>query len=702
MLILKELQLLNFLSHSKTIIKFKKNQQILLDGKSGSGKSSITESLIWVLYNRGRSDSKSLIKKGATKTSVTVILVDNEDPKISYSITRNITNKGKHDFDILQKEGKVFKPLKVSGLKNTQEYLEQKILHSSYLLFVNSICYPQNNIESFVFQTAEKKKDILLEIIGAAQYDEYLKKAKEKFSEQKLLKTVAETSIDSTNYFINNDKKPASHLKEYENEDKKLQEEIKIVESKIKELEEKKIEYVEKKALLEGKKDKSLELTKTIIEKKEKLEELNEKYIELSNIDITLLEKKVEQLNKVKEQLKEIETERDEYIKWNTETTKLIQQAPVNTGYDKTIEKLNEKIIGIMNEEIEICPEIKKKCPILEDKQRELIESTQKELKDATTAHNAYQEASKEHIVRLDAMGTKQPVSNNLLDNLRSSIINLEPFKKQLIEAKSKEEIIKQIGKELGKIKSEINVLLEGKAKQDREISEEMEEVKKSVKINDDIIIYTDQKNELQIKQTHNDGLLTGAQLAEKRIKELEEKLKELKKEFGKVSGNIDSLELIKGAFGPNGIRAIMIDYVIPQLEDKINDILAKLSDFRVRLDTQKSGIDKEIVLEGMFINVINEQGEESDFSNFSGGERIKIITAVSEALSEIQQMGFRIIDELFVGLDDESIDSFVQVMLTLQERFSQLICISHIDRIKELFEDKIMVTKVNGNSLIN
>jgi len=415
-----------------------------------------------------------------------------------------------------------------------------------------------------------------------------------------------------------------------------------------------------------------------------------------------LLEKKVEQLNKVKEQLKEIETERDEYIKWNTETTKLIQQAPVNTGYDKTIEKLNEKIIGIMNEEIEICPEIKKKCPILEDKQRELIESTQKELKDATTAHNAYQEASKEHIVRLDAMGTKQPVSNNLLDNLRSSIINLEPFKKQLIEAKSKEEIIKQIGKELGKIKSEINVLLEGKAKQDREISEEMEEVKKSVKINDDIIIYTDQKNELQIKQTHNDGLLTGAQLAEKRIKELEEKLKELKKEFGKVSGNIDSLELIKGAFGPNGIRAIMIDYVIPQLEDKINDILAKLSDFRVRLDTQKSGIDKEIVLEGMFINVINEQGEESDFSNFSGGERIKIITAVSEALSEIQQMGFRIIDELFVGLDDESIDSFVQVMLTLQERFSQLICISHIDRIKELFEDKIMVTKVNGNSLIN
>jgi len=58
------------------------------------------------------------------------------------------------------------------------------------------------------------------------------------------------------------------------------------------------------------------------------------------------------------------------------------------------------------------------------------------------------------------------------------------------------------------------------------------------------------------------------------------------------------------------------------------------------------------------------------------------------------------VLDELFIGLDEESTEKFVEVMTTLQERFNQLICISHLRNIKDMFDETLMITKVNGVSL--
>jgi len=160
-------------------------------------------------------------------------------------------------------------------------------------------------------------------------------------------------------------------------------------------------------------------------------------------------------------------------------------------------------------------------------------------------------------------------------------------------------------------------------------------------------------------------------------------------------------LKLLKGAFSPNGIKAMVIDYVLPRLEDKINNILGQVSDFRIQLDTQKKGIGEDTVLEGLFINIFNESGEQLDFQNYSGGQKLKISVAIAEGLASIQQCGFRIFDETFIGLDAETIESFSDVLLRLQQNVNQLICISHIQNIKDLFEDKITVKRINGTSNI-
>jgi exonuclease SbcC len=182
MIILKKIHLKNFLSHSDTILELKENEKLLLDGKSGAGKSSIIDSLVWALYGRGRSENRSLIKKGKKYTSISVLLSCNN---IIYNVTRSITNTGKHDLLVTYKKatGKRFLPVEASGIKNLQEYIEKQILHSSYLLFLNSIIYPQDNVDNFVKQSAARRKEIILEIVNASDYDKYYEKAKDKVRE---------------------------------------------------------------------------------------------------------------------------------------------------------------------------------------------------------------------------------------------------------------------------------------------------------------------------------------------------------------------------------------------------------------------------------------------------------------------------------------------------------------------------------------
>ena len=102
-----------------------------------------------------------------------------------------------------------------------------------------------------------------------------------------------------------------------------------------------------------------------------------------------------------------------------------------------------------------------------------------------------------------------------------------------------------------------------------------------------------------------------------------------------------------------------------------------------------------------MFINIFNELGEQFEFGSYSGGEKLKITVAISEALASLQKCGFRIFDELFIGLDEESTEHFAVVMDQLQEKFKQILCISHLRNIKDLFDKKVEIIKINGASKV-
>lgn len=703
MLILKELQLNNFLSHSKGVLEFREGQKLLIDGVSGSGKSSIPEAIIWCLYGKGRTDrNMSLIKKGQKEAKVSLELIDDEEKGRHYLIERSISNRNKHSLSVQTKGNgeKKFAPIKVKGIKEVQAHLEDKILHSSYLLFINSIVYPQDNAENFVRQTAAKRKDLLLEIINATTYDDYLKRSKEVIGQTKTALEVVEARIKDHKTILETEKINVKKLAETKKEKADMEKALKLFNIEYKEVEVQVNKIEEQKRKLKVNEDALASFEIQISGGEEKLKKINERIVELEKVDISKLEEKVKELEEARKTLKGLDNLRKAHLQWQEEVNKINAEAPPsNSIYELEIENLNQKIVKIMTTDIEKCPELDKACPIIEANQNKEAELLKKSLATATDGQLLWEEGCKKHIERLEALGPAPVYSQISIASTEQKITELEPFEKELLEAKSSQDIIKGLQEDADTITQSQGRLIKGSADIKKDI--EATKVEDNNALQEKFASMKTDKEAFVMRGSNLDAMITVGEKSAEKVTEYKEKLKELAANTDEMKEQLDALKMVKEAFGPLGIKTMVIDYVLPQLEDKINNVLSQLSDFRIRLDTQKSGLGKDTIVEGLFINIINDMGEEYDFDNYSGGERLKIIVAISEALAEIQKIGFRVLDELFIGLDLESTEDFTKVMAELQERFSQILCISHLRTIKDIFNEKITLVKTNGDSKI-
>lgn len=708
MIILKKIKLFNFLSHESTEIEFKEDQKLLIDGDSGSGKSAIVEAIIWGLYGKGRSDNRSLIKRGKKSLTVTLILndIDKEGGLTSYVVKRSVTSTGKHDLSISEqdKKGKMT-PIKVSGIKNVQEHLEKEILHSSYLLFINSIAHPQDNVENFVKQTAAKRKDIILEIINATDYDEYHEKAKDKLKEFEIEDGKVDTNIEGLNFLITQNNEKAKELPKWEENAKELTKELKTLKARTEELNQRLIKVNIAHTKVEEKEKQLTFAENKVIDLKQTVNILNKQLIELDGSKIKELQEYVKDLDIFKEKVEDLKKLQKAAAEWNEKMLELTKEQPVGRNFDDEIKEVNEQIIALMSEKTDTleCPKCGFEIDALKQDREIRIGKLTELLNEKNKQRDDYAEQYSLYLNKVEAQGKKPIFHISELKALEITLHNKQESKivlDQLIHSASNkkqtlEEDLKKANKELTDIEKEIATTTT-ELEPLKNLAGHKEHTENELEINKNDIANAERNKNFNLEW------LTDAKTAKKNVENNTKKLEGYSKEKTELDKKIEAMKLLKEAFGSKGLKAIIIDYVIPKLEDKINDILSKLSDFRIRLDTQKEGVTEDTVLEGLFISIFNEHGEEFDFDNYSGGERLKIIVAISEALSEIQNISFRILDELFIGLDENSTEKFAEVITSLQERFNQLICISHLRNIKDIFHDRLMVTKQNGTSRIN
>jgi exonuclease SbcC len=708
MILLKSLRLLNFLSYEKTTINFKEKENILIDGASGSGKSSLIDAIVWCLYGEGRVGGKDLIRNGQEEASVDLTLrmlpdVDSKgEGEKEYTITRRITRSGKHTIGLYMDDKGSRVSLPFSGIKESQAFISDTLVGANYELFVNSVAYIQGAKESFVNQNSTRRKELLLEIVKAGTYDKMYDKAREQLqacgstiamhrTHEQLLQDISEklkTEITGKEDFTKNIKEAKEDLIGLEEIKIKTEEEvskIKVAGEKIDLLKTNQERIIQRHREKEIERDKKCEMLTKVNQWREVVKKRPE-------VEATLKEmtEKLEHTIRFITDLNEKQIKKQEIIASIPRYPNLNEQKRIETHLERLAE--NPKCPAEDN-----CPyygskktEIKKlKKELEEEKQKDedtikLIEELQEKAKQVDTSPLMMQTAIK------DALESEVMEQKYKLDEITK-------IEKDITESEHLNDEISELTIEIMHLNGENNDVLEQIRKEESlldagyvfEVEGRLDKIEARIKLDTETIINGEKYLEVYSEK-------------EKQIQENDDKIEVIQRQITQSAEVERKLELIKDAFGKKGLQTIVIDYMLPKLEDRTNAILSKMSDFSIRMDTQKPNATGDGVSEGLFITIINPLGLELDYDSFSGGEKLKISVAISEALATLQKVGFRLFDEVFVGLDTNSTENFVAVLEELNKDFNQILCISHLEEIKDLYEKKITVTKANNISTIS
>jgi len=215
-------------------------------------------------------------------------------------------------------------------------------------------------------------------------------------------------------------------------------------------------------------------------------------------------------------------------------------------------------------------------------------------------------------------------------------------------------------------------------------------------------------------------------------VEELEKQRSHLSEETGRLRERLDHCKRIKaqinkqmkarnlaekdrltfndlaGAFGRNGIQAMIIETAIPQIQDEANEMLFRLTDgsLSLRFDLTEGRIDHNTgnPSEQLEIRVSDEMGTRS-YETFSGGESFRINFAIRIALSKLlanrsgAPLPILFIDEGFGSQDEIGQDRLKEAINFIRNDFEKILVITHIEEIKDSFPTRIEVEKTPSGS---
>ncbi len=215
-------------------------------------------------------------------------------------------------------------------------------------------------------------------------------------------------------------------------------------------------------------------------------------------------------------------------------------------------------------------------------------------------------------------------------------------------------------------------------------------------------------KDEADLKLKSSQRALWQAESNLKRCEELAEE-KKLKLAALNEAANQKSVygELAE-AFGKKGLQALIIDTVLPELEDESNKLLGGMSDGRmsVRFETIRDS-KKGDAIETLDLKISDESGVRS-YELFSGGEAFRVNFAVRVALSKLlarrsgAALKTLIIDEGFGSQDGAGRERLVDAIRSIEKDFERVLVISHIQELKDVFPVRIDITKTANGSTIS
>ena len=240
------------------------------------------------------------------------------------------------------------------------------------------------------------------------------------------------------------------------------------------------------------------------------------------------------------------------------------------------------------------------------------------------------------------------------------------------------------------------------------ELSEIEGKISKESGTDDEIRAIQIKIEEIRTKHSQVTSFREKARYQIEEILKAEQNIKSTELAISEANEEIQLYDELASAFGRNGIQALMIERAVPMLENVANELLARLSDNKmvINLELKEGRIDRATGLpsEALEITISDEQGSRS-YETFSGGETFRIDFAIRISMSKllatrsVAPLPILFIDEGFGSQDSTGQERLIEVIQSISEDFEKIMVITHVDSMKENFNQQIEIAKTESGS---
>lgn len=449
-----------------------------------------------------------------------------------------------------------------------------------------------------------------------------------------------------------------------------------IIELNNKKIENYNEEIVNLRKKLKKIKEEINEFDNELINNKSLLSKIKDNLNEVNDLNLTDIEEKLKTATK---ELNEIIPIYEEHLK-EYENIKNIVFPEIEYNEIKQKKEIsNKKLINInfqienKNKEInntkknKICPTCGQEYPNIND----IINKLENELNDLEKEYNIIKKENdiiEEEFKKVDEIKRNFDRKNQLELSVSSEKVIIN----------NNQEIIKTETKKKDKINSNNDLI---KQKEDIERTIETIEIKKTGKIKEqEETIYkgTEIKTDIKLLETNN----------KEKISLIEEIKEHEKKE--------NNWEIYKKAISKNGISKLVLDDIIPSINNNLSYLLDDVCDFDVEIELNNNG---EILFykikNGVKIPLHSGSGFEETVSSLA-------LRCVLARYSAISRPTFMLLDEVFAKVSPVNFDNLKKLLDKILKEYDFIFIITHTENHPEWFNHSIKVTKINDVSSIS
>ncbi len=718
-----KLTLKNFLCYRDNLptLDLEGIQLACLCGQNGHGKSALLDAITWALWGKARGKSQDdLIHHGLNEMQIDLeFLARDTRYKVVRRHTRSVRGgrQGATDLQLQVSHDDGFSPITGNTLRESQAHIE-RLIGMDYDTFINSAFLLQGRADEFTNKPPGERKEVLAKVLDLGYYDALQDLAKEEAQKrsrdaaeivgslqlmrqevarreeyqaelEQVTASLAQVTarletqrqeLDALKTRVEAMRSESSHLAELERRIHSMGEDNSYFQEELK----KRHSTIEQyQWLIQDKAGTAPSIQEKLVQYRQRMEELAKEDQEIAQRR-TSLQKLAERLGQLKAQASLVKDEGQEL----RSKLELLESSQGEARCPLCNSELGPEGCQHLAQNYTVQIEEKRRLYLENQTALQTLEKEKENLERELSSREGASLTARKEIERAIANGERemeafynsQQETQKLLPQAQEALARAQEMAQRRQEELAQAKVThQQIGTEMTQLPQLERTLEAAQAS--------LSEVER-------------QREGLVSRQGYLEGQLSRMERLSQEMAVEEKKLKSLNDEAGIYQ------ELVH-ALGKQGVQAMLIETVLPRLEEEANTYLGRMTDNRmsVKLETQRERKSRRgDPIETLEIKISDELGPRN-YEMFSGGEAFRINLALRIALSKVlahrrgAPLPTLFIDEGFGTQDAAGRERIMDVIRAIESDFQKIIVITHMDELKEYFPVRIEVQKEETGS---